>query len=1663
MGDTLSANQGDIADSDGLPATFPDDYAFQWMREDEDGMNGEDISGEMSSTYTLTADDVGRKVRVRVSFTDQLSGMETVTSDPFPATGTVIPIPPTVTLSGPSPAVEEGNDLAFTLTLDVAAPADLTVNLTVAETEDVVAGTDVGSRTVTVMEGQTQAMFTVATENDDVDEADSVVTVTVTADSDDPATYEVGSPSQATVTVTDDDERGVTVMPPQLTMNENSTGAYTVVLTSRPTDDVTITPSSDNSDVTFTPATLTFTAANWSTAQTVMVTAAQDADSTDDSATISHVVTGGADYGANNVTAASVAVTVSEVVVTIAAVPSPVSEGTAAVFTLMRTGIATDALAVDVMVTETGDVFAGTAPTEVTLGANLSTATLSVATRNDDVDEADSVVTVTVVADSDTPATYNVGSPSQATVTITDDDERGVTVSGSPVRVNEGGTGTYTVVLTSRPTGEVTITPSSNNDDVSVSPTTLTFTTSNWETTQTVTVTTVEDENTMDDTATITHTVTGADYQGITVDSLTVTVSEAVLPSVTIAAGLSPVTEGTAVTFTLTRTDPTTEELVVGVSVTENGEVISGSAPTYVTFDADSTTATLSVSTDDDNVDEDAGTVTVTVAMDSANPATYRLGDSVSASMTVDDNESSPVVTLLLSPDTIAKADGMSEIQAMLSGPSAVETRVTVSISADVLDAVELDPDPPVLVIPPGTTASSNAVTLTPVDNDVEASEDLSVTVSGMGSNTVGVTGPEPVTLTITDDDDTTAPTVTITNVPPTSRAPFTATITFSEVVSGFMVDDVTAGNATLSAFTESTTTPGRVWTVLVTPTETGEVMLNIAANLATDAANNGNTAAAQATSAYTAPVQEGPPNRIADTDTTTPRVTSITWQSPATSPTNADRLTWRVTFSEAVANVDHLDFTVSGSTATVSNVEQVNREENIYDVTVSGGDLASFNGTVTLGFTGGQDITDEAGNPLATTTPTGTNNNSYMVDNAAPTVEVTDVPETSTAPFTATITFNEPVSGFTVDDVTAVNATLSDFSEATTGTIWTVLVTPAADGLVTLEIGADVATDAVGNGNMAALQARSTYSAPDTAAPTVTITDVPETSTAPFTATITFNEVVSGFTVDDITVANATLSDFSEATTGMVWTVLVTPAADGLVTLEIGADVATDAAGNGNTAALQARSTYSAPAMDTEAQQEAKAVLDEVILPDVVQQLTAETTEVITSRLNTIASGLPSTPLTLSLDEVVADTVAAFHGERERLKNGSLDWRQALSGREFVLPLSSLNFAQGESAGAMFGENPFSTLALWGGGNYSTYRNIIENTDIDGNGFSAVVGMDLQPIPRLTTGLALTTSRWGLDYATDDVAKGTYEIGVTMVNPYVNWLATEQLSLWATVGYGRGAVEQDPDGDAATNRTDGLTSWAGGVRFEVVPGGDPLTGEGSPFGLVLKADGATSSFLDAQVQLARLAAEVSRSFAVENGLLRAALDLGWRIRSVSDTDDQDGQQQAVTEQNDGGGAELAGRLHWLSTDGSLSATVDTRVLLGGGHHREWGIGGHLRLTPSRRDGEGMSLTLQPSFGVTGTKLDKLWSLSGNSDLAIHNNQPNARLDAQLAYGFPLGNNALLTPYTELTWEETTNAYGAGLRYHLNPSLELDLKGARHHRANGNNENRLFLELRSHP
>ena len=80
---------------------------------------------------------------------------------------------------------------------------------------------------------------------------------------------------------------------------------------------------------------------------------------------------------------------------------------------------------------------------------------------------------------------------------------------------------------------------------------------------------------------------------------MTIEASDPILPEVSIAAGTSPVAEGTAAAFTLTRTGPTTEALAVAVSVTESGAMLAANPPSSVTIGTGESSAALTVATDD--------------------------------------------------------------------------------------------------------------------------------------------------------------------------------------------------------------------------------------------------------------------------------------------------------------------------------------------------------------------------------------------------------------------------------------------------------------------------------------------------------------------------------------------------------------------------------------------------------------------------------------------------------------------------------------------------------------------------------------------------------------------------------------------------------------------------------------------------------------------------------------------------------------------------------------------------------------------------------------------------------------------------------------------------------------------------------------------------------
>ena len=89
VGETLTADISGIGDVDGLQGA---EFAYQWVHVDDDGLGGAtetDITGATDAAYTLGDGDLGKRIKVKVSFTDGGGSMHSLPSDVFPQTGSV--------------------------------------------------------------------------------------------------------------------------------------------------------------------------------------------------------------------------------------------------------------------------------------------------------------------------------------------------------------------------------------------------------------------------------------------------------------------------------------------------------------------------------------------------------------------------------------------------------------------------------------------------------------------------------------------------------------------------------------------------------------------------------------------------------------------------------------------------------------------------------------------------------------------------------------------------------------------------------------------------------------------------------------------------------------------------------------------------------------------------------------------------------------------------------------------------------------------------------------------------------------------------------------------------------------------------------------------------------------------------------------------------------------------------------------------------------------------------------------------------------------------------------------------------------------------------------------------------------------------------------------
>ena len=162
------------------------------------------------------------------------------------------------------------------------------------------------------------------------------------------------------------------------------------------------------------------------------------------------------------------------------------------------------------------------------------------------------------------------------------------------------------------------------------------------------------------------------------------------VPTVTIAAGTSPVTEGTAAVFTVTSAPAPSADLTVKLSVSDAASsdfiVMGDEGNKEVTITSGTTSVTHSIATDNDAVEEASGLVTVAISTDDA----YTVGPNNSASVTVNDNDGSAPSISSLAISSSSGTDKTYAIGDTITFKATFDENVTVTTAGDPVDGPRL-------------------------------------------------------------------------------------------------------------------------------------------------------------------------------------------------------------------------------------------------------------------------------------------------------------------------------------------------------------------------------------------------------------------------------------------------------------------------------------------------------------------------------------------------------------------------------------------------------------------------------------------------------------------------------------------------------------------------------------------------------------------------------------------------------------------------------------------------------------------------------------------------------------------------------------------------------------------------------------------------------------
>ncbi len=668
---------------------------------------------------------------------------------------------------------ESGGTAQFTVVLNTQPSAGVSIDVSSDNPSEGTVSTS--NLSFSTSDWNTPKPVTVTGVDDNVTDGNQAYTIILAAAVSSDPDYSGVDPTDVSAVNTDDDTPGITITPSSgvFTTEAGGTTVLSVVLNTQPTADVTVTVSSSNTNEgTVSPDVLNFAASVWSTPQSVTVSGVDDGSTDGDRTYYIRTQSTSADAEYNNLSGGQATIiniddeTPAGVTVSPSSGLTTTEQGGESTFTVRLNSTPMSDVTLNLTSNDPGEGTVSPASLQFDFTNWNAPQSVTLQGVDDNIDDGNIVYTISISAVSG-DARYNGLAISDVSATNTDDDTAGISISPTSglVTTESGNSDRFSVVLDSEPTDSVTIGLNSNNtSEGAVSPTTLTFTSSNWYFEQVVTVTGVDDGIQDGDVSYSIETSPAVSmdpaYHGLNIADVSVInrgdgAGSGGGITVSPTSGLTTTESGGMATFSIVLDSAPTSTVTIGISSSDSTE--GTASPSSVVFSAGNWNIPQTVTVtgaDDTLVDGDISYQINTQAASSADSA-YNGMNAADVSVTNTDDDGASGITVAPIAGLVTSETGAAATFTVVLD-SAPASSVTINLSSS--DTGEGTVSPFSLTFTISDWSTPKTVTVTGVDDSSEdGDQTYTVITSAASSADPTFSGKDPADVqVINQDDDTT-------------------------------------------------------------------------------------------------------------------------------------------------------------------------------------------------------------------------------------------------------------------------------------------------------------------------------------------------------------------------------------------------------------------------------------------------------------------------------------------------------------------------------------------------------------------------------------------------------------------------------------------------------------------------------------------------------------------------------------------------------------------------------------------------------------------------------------------------------------------------------------------------------------------------------------------